>query len=129
MNHGKVSALDLELCEAISAALRDFDSGPVVFTGTGNVFSAGVDLWKVADGGAEYIRAFLPALVDAFDAVFTCPVPVVAAINGHAIAGGCVLAAACDHRIMTSGPARIGVPELLVGVPFPGLALDIVEHA
>jgi enoyl-CoA hydratase/carnithine racemase len=128
MNHGKVSALDLELCAALTSAFRDFTSGPVVLTGTGGVFSAGVNLWNVVEGGPGYIRRFLPALVEAFEAVFTCPVPVVAAINGHAIAGGCVLAAACDHRIMTTSPAGIGVPELLVGVPFPSPALEIVEY-
>jgi enoyl-CoA hydratase len=129
MNHGKVSALDLDLCAALTAAFRDVTSHPVVLTGTGNVFSAGVNLWNVLDGGPPYIRRFLPALVEAFEAVFTCPVPVVAAINGHAIAGGCVLAAACDHRIMATSPARIGIPELLVGVPFPSPALEIMEYA
>jgi enoyl-CoA hydratase len=129
LNHGKVSALDLELCEAITSTFRDVTSGAVVLTGTGSVFSAGVDLWRVLDGGPPYIRAFLPALVSAFEAVLTCPVPVVAAVNGHAIAGGCILAAACDHRLMTTSPAGIGVPEMLVGVPFPSPALEIVEHA
>ncbi len=55
------------------------------------------------------------------------PKPVVAAINGHAIAGGCMLALACDRRIMSEG--RIGVPELLVGVPFPTLPLELVRRA
>ena len=50
----------------------------------------------------------------------------IAAINGHAIAGGCILAAACDHRIMTEGNGRIGIPELAVGVPFP--ALPLADH-
>ena len=50
----------------------------------------------------------------------------VAAINGHAIAGGCILAAACDHRIMVEGNGRIGIPELAVGVPFPALPLQIM---
>ena len=59
-------------------------------------------------------------------ATLTFPKPVVAAINGHAIAGGCILAAACDHRIMTEGNGRIGIPELAVGVPFPALPLQIM---
>jgi enoyl-CoA hydratase len=129
LNHGKVSALDLELCAAITSTFRGFTSGAVVLTGTGNVFSAGVNLWNVLEGGPAYVQRFLPALVDAFEAVFTCPVPVVAAINGHAIAGGCVLASACDHRVMTTATAGIGIPELLVGVPFPSPAHEIVEYA
>jgi enoyl-CoA hydratase/carnithine racemase len=127
LEHGKVNALDLEVCQAISETFRGVDAPAVVLTGAGPAFSAGVDLWRVLDGGAAYVSAFIPALVDAFAAVFTCERPVVAAINGHAIAGGCVIAAACDHRIMGAG--RIGIPEMLVGVPFPATALAIVEHA
>jgi enoyl-CoA hydratase len=125
--HGKVNALDLELCQAISAAFGSLDADAVVLTGAGAAFSAGVDLWRILDGGDGYVAEFIPALVDAFAAVFTCRLPVVAAVNGHAIAGGCVFAAACDHRVMSAG--RIGIPEMLVGVPFPATALAIVEHA
>jgi enoyl-CoA hydratase len=54
---------------------------------------------------------------------------VVAAANGHAIAGGCILVLACDVRLMAEGTGRIGVPELLVGVPFPTAALEVVRFA
>ena len=62
-------------------------------------------------------------------AVFTHPKPVVAAINGHAMAGGCVLACAADRRIMARDAGRIGVTELLVGVPFPAAAMEIMRCA
>ncbi|MFG2005082.1 enoyl-CoA hydratase/isomerase family protein [Spirillospora sp. NPDC048911] len=128
--HGKVNALDLELCGAIESTLRDLDSGQVravVLTGSGRAFSAGVDLERIVAGGADYVADYLPALIAAFRALFDTGKPVVAAINGHAIAGGCVLAAACDHRVMAAG--TIGVPELYVGVPFPAVALEIMEYA
>lgn len=129
--HGKVNALDLELCRAITRTMRDLDDRDavraVVVTGTGRVFSAGVDLKRVVDGGAAYAAEFLPALNAAFRAVFDVGKPVVAAVDGHAIAGGCVLAAAADHRIMSGG--TIGLPELRVGVPFPQSALEIVRFA
>ena len=57
------------------------------------------------------------------------PKPVVAAINGHAVAGGAVLAACADRRIMARDSGRIGVTEMLVGVPFPALAFEIVRFA
>lgn len=130
MDHGKVSAVDLELLTALSAELKDVASGPakaVVLTGTGKAFSAGVDLFRVLSAGREYLDAFLPAFSAGLETLFLFPKPVVAAVNGHAIAGGCVFTCACDYRIMAQGAGGIGVPELLVGVPFPALALEVVR--
>jgi len=73
--------------------------------------------------------AFLPALHRLYDTVFFFPKPVVAAVNGHAIAGGCVLECCADKRIAMAGGGRIGVTELLVGVPFPPLAFEIMRFA
>jgi enoyl-CoA hydratase len=128
LSHGKVNALDLELVRAIAAAMRAVPAaGAVVVTGAGTAFSAGVDLQRLADGGESYVREFLPALSAAFLAIFDHPGPVVAAVNGHAIAGGCVIAAACDLRLMAQG--KIGLAELTVGVPFPASAMEIMRHA
>ncbi len=130
--HGKVSALDLEFCLALERELAAAQQGgarAVVLTGTGRAFSAGVDLFRVVNGGEAYIDDFLDALDRAFLKLFTLPVPVIAAVNGHAIAGGCVLACACDHRVMSAGDGRIGVPELAVGVPFPTAALETMRFA
>ena len=132
MTHGKANALDIELCEALAKCfdeLRRLDARAVVVTGQGRMFSAGVDLLRVGSGGAAYVREFLPALHRLYHAAFFHPKPVVAAINGHAIAGGCVLACCADRRIMARGGGRIGVTELLVGVPFPALAFEIVRFA
>jgi enoyl-CoA hydratase len=132
LTHGKANALDIELCEALTARfqeLRGSDAKAVVLTGQGKIFSAGVDLIRLSEGGAAYVRKFLPVLHKLYDAVFYHPKPVVAAINGHAIAGGCVLACCADRRIMTREGGRIGVTEMLVGVPFPALAFEIVRFA
>lgn len=132
MMHGKANAMDTALCQDLVAHLGDLERGghrAAVLTGHGPIFSAGVDLLRLHEGGTAYLDEFLPALSAAFLAVFDCPVPVVAAINGHAIAGGCVLAGACDRRVMNAGHGRIGVTELLVGVPFPVTALEIMRFA
>ena len=131
MNHGKANALDSELCHEI---IRRFDelrsaAEAVVITGEGRIFSAGVDLVRAVEGGVGYLREFLPALSRAFEAVFFHPRPVVAALNGHAIAGGCVLACAADRRVMARDSGRMGVTELLVGVPFPAVAFEIMRFA
>jgi len=132
MQHGKANALDIGYCEALAVrfeALRSSDARAVVLTGQGKIFSAGVDLRRLAEGGGDYAREFLPALHKLYETVFFHPQPVVAAINGHAIAGGCVLACCADRRVMAHAAGRIGVTELLVGVPFPALAFEIVRHA
>jgi enoyl-CoA hydratase len=128
--HGKVSAMDAEFLQAIIAAFdAAADADAIVLTGTGSSFSAGVDLFRILDGKDAYVDRFLPLLSRAFLRVFTHPRPVVAAVNGHAIAGGCILACACDWRLMAAGSGRVGVPELRVGVPFPLAALEIVRFA
>lgn len=129
MAHGKASALDLELCQALADAIdnaaEERTVRALILTGTGKIFSAGVDLPRLVEGGRGYAQPFLEALNACLRALFVFPKPAVAAINGHAIAGGAILAFACDYRIMSSG--RIGVPELLVGLPFPSLAAEIVR--
>jgi enoyl-CoA hydratase len=127
---GKVNAMSIEFCEMLTARFAAISPArPVVMTGTGRIFSAGVDLLRLVEGGAPYVRKFLPALSTMLATVFSHPAPVVAAINGHAIAGGCVLACAADKRLMARDSGRIGVTELLVGVPFPPVAMEIMRCA
>ncbi len=132
MEHGKVQALDVELCQALTQAAREIEASAhkaAVLTGTGSCFSAGVDLRRILDGGPGYIERFLSALDEMLAALFALNKPLVAAINGHAIAGGCVIACACDWRVMGDEHGRIGVPELQVGVAYPWLALEIMRVA
>jgi len=131
MEHGKANALDFELLEEISTRLDELEgsAAAIVLTGGGAIFSAGVDLFRLLDGGRGYLERYLPILSGTFLRLFTFPLPTVAAVNGHAIAGGCILALACDHRILAAGSSRIGVTELQVGVPFPAMALEIVRSA
>jgi len=132
MESGKVQALDLELATELSAAIdRAVADGapPLVITGTGSSFSAGVDLFRVVREGTGYIARFLPALGETIQKLFAYPGPVVSAINGHAVAGGALVAWCGDLRVMADGKGRIGVPELRVGVPFPAVALEVLRFA
>ena len=132
MTSNKVNAMDDDFFSDLQAAMADLQSGeplPVVLTGTGTCFSAGLNLLELY----EFDRTTLTAFVDRFSetvlAWFSLPRPTIAAVNGHAIAGGCVLALACDLRIVSDGDAQIGLNEVQVGIPFPGVPFEITRHA
>jgi enoyl-CoA hydratase len=126
--HGKANALDLELLEALEQAVERVRTGParaLVLAGGPRIFCAGVDLLRLLREGEHYVRRFLPALDRLLLALYRLPLPVVAAVAGHAIAGGCVLACTADRRLGARG-ARLAVPELQLGVPFPLVPLELV---
>jgi len=130
--HKKASAMDLELLHALEAAFAAEQSSParaVVLTGTGSIFSAGVDLFRVLEGGRAYLEQFLPALDSALKKLLAFEKPLVAAINGHAIAGGAVLAATADLRLVADSELKIGLTEIQVGVAFPTSALEAVRFS
>lgn len=130
IEHGKANTIDLELLADLSRELGRMDEEPVkalVLTGTGRVFSAGVDLYRLLEGGAEYVRAFVPRLNSTLLELYRFPRPVIAALNGHAIAGGFILACCCDRRVMARKAGRVGLTELPVGVPFPSVPLEVVR--
>lgn len=130
LENGKANALDLELLVELGETILALSPPAVkamVLTGAGRMFCAGVDLHRLLAEGQDYCREFLDALAVCLRSLFLLPIPTVAAINGHAIAGGCILASCCDHKIMDPGPGRIGVTGLLVGVPFPRVAIEILR--
>jgi len=132
MKHGKANALDVEFCRGLVEEFGRLQTAParsVVLTGQGRIFSAGVDLLRITEEGPEYIRRFLEGLHDFCETIFAFPKPVVAAINGHAVAGGFILACMADRRIMARGGGRVGLPELLVGLPFPPGPMEILRFA
>ncbi len=131
LSSGRVNAQDVELLDELTEAVREQQrsgQGPLVITGAGRAFSAGVDLNRVVDGKAPYTDRLVPALSNVFNALFEFPRPTVAAINGAAIAGGCVLACACDRRLISPN-AQIGASEVRVGVAFPVAALEVMRYA
>jgi enoyl-CoA hydratase/carnithine racemase len=132
MEHGKVNLLDVEMLDALAATIDQLASGgtgAIVLTGNGRVFSAGVDLARVVEGGPAYIDRLITGLDRVFAGLFALTRPVVAAIDGAAIAGGCILACAADRRLMSAEGGGIGASEFSVGVAFPVAALEVLRHA
>ncbi len=133
MAHEPANVLTVEFADALAGEIsraRGEDSvRAVVLTGTESTFSAGVELFRVVDEGGRYVDRLLESLGELFSMLRAFPKPLVAAVNGHAVAGGGVIACACDYRVMAAGQGRIGLPELKVGVPFPAVASDIVRSA
>ena len=126
-----VNAINLDLAEEAAALLTDLERDgavrAVVFTGTGRTFSGGLDLKEVPTYDAVSQRRMVELLNRLFYGIYAFKKPVVAAVNGHAVAGGLVLALACDYRVGTTAPARIGLTEVKVGVPYPATAMAIVR--
>ncbi len=124
MDHEPRHALRSDHCRELAAELRrldaDVDVGAIVLTGSDGVFSAGADLSWLLDQPADAVADYAVALDELFLAPAAGSTPVVAAVTGHAIAGGAVLVAACHLAVGTSDPrARFGLTELMVGVPIP----------
>lgn len=108
-------ALRTELGRAFDELSADEDLGCVVLTGEGRAFCSGMDTTEFG-GDMDHRRELVETSTRAFEAVADCPRPVVAAVNGPALAGGFALALLCDMRIAAPG-ATFGYPELPQGIP------------
>jgi enoyl-CoA hydratase len=127
-----VNAFNLAFMDEAAAATARLREAPdvaaVVLTGAGAHFSAGLDLKEVPLYGPEDQRAMVAKANRAMLDLHGFPKPVVAALNGSAIAGGLVFALACDFRVGTTAPTcKIGLTEVRAGIPFPAVALAIVR--
>jgi enoyl-CoA hydratase/carnithine racemase len=116
---GKVNALNdglvVELRQCLERLAANPDSRAIVLTGRGKFFSFGFDIPEFLAFSKSEFRAYLTGFTGLYTYLFTYPKPVVAALNGHTIAGGCMLALACDYRLMTTGKARISLNEITFG--------------
>lgn len=114
------NALGSVLMRQLLDALRSAAGEPVLLRGAGDAFCAGLNLKEMAALDAAGMQAFLGLLEELVQALYEYPGPTVAAVNGHAVAGGCVLVLGCDWRVMRAAPAaRIGLNEIAIGARFP----------
>ncbi|MFO0661831.1 MAG: enoyl-CoA hydratase/isomerase family protein [Polyangiaceae bacterium] len=122
------NALGIELIRNARRQIAEAAGEPLLVTGAGDAFSAGLNLKEVLALDESTIEPFIRELDGFFGDLYHYAGPTVALINGHAIAGGCIVSLCCDHRVSVASPAvKIGINEVVVGVQFPPLALRIVR--
>jgi enoyl-CoA hydratase len=123
------NALSSVLMHGLREQLAAAGGAPVLLTGAGDVFSAGLNLVEVATLDELGMLTYLHLLEDTIAALFHYPGPVVAFVNGHAIAGGCVLALCCDLRVVAPDPGiKFGLNEVALGLQFPRGVLRLIRR-
>jgi enoyl-CoA hydratase/carnithine racemase len=119
LHRGKVNAINGAVVEELGKTLdvlrEDASARALVLTGHGKFFSFGLDVPELYPLPRDRCRDFLIAFTELYTSLFVYPKPIVAAVNGHAIAGGCMLAMACDRRLMADGKGKIGLNEITFG--------------
>jgi enoyl-CoA hydratase len=137
MNTNKVNAQNPAFFDDLHATFDrlevEFSDCAAVLTGSGFTFSAGLDFDHhfplFARQSLEEIDAWFEAYRATNLRLFTYPRPTVAAINGHAYAGGLITAFACDHRIASEGALQFALNEVPIGIPMPAVYCEIIKHA
>ena len=137
MNTNKVNAQNPaffgDLHSAFDRLEAEFNDYAVVLTGTGTVFSSGLDFDHHFPLFARRSLKEIDTWFDAYRAtnlrLFTYPRPTVAAVNGHAYAGGLITVLGCDHRIAAEGALQFSFNEVPIGIPMPAVYCEMIRHA
>lgn len=117
-----------ELIQAVKALEQDDEVKGVVLAGKGNFFSAGLDVIELYAYDKGEIEQLFESLYEAMKTLLSFSKPLVAAVNGHAPAGGCILAICADYRIMAEGKFRIGLNEVPVGIIMPPFIFETYAY-
>jgi enoyl-CoA hydratase len=113
--------------ELLERAESDETIGAVVLRGRDNFFSAGMDLKWMRTLSRDELGTIGPDLARLVHRLFIFPKPVIAAVTGHAIAGGAIILLACDRSIGVEGEYKIGLNEVELGIPFGGFAMKLAQ--
>jgi enoyl-CoA hydratase len=126
-----VNAIDLDFLrqadECFAGLEADDGLRAVILTGAGKCFSAGLDLRLVPRYDREQQREMILGINRLIGRLYAFPCPTIAAVNGHAIAGGLCIALACDYRIGVDSPYELGLTEARAGIPFPAAPMMVVN--
>jgi 3,2-trans-enoyl-CoA isomerase len=119
LSRGKVNALNESVVEELHSTLANLENDQsikaIILTGQGKFFSFGFDIPEFLNYSKEEFSRYLTKFTALYTYMFLYPKPIVAALNGHTIAGGCMLALACDYRVMVSEKAKISLNEIAFG--------------
>ncbi len=131
LSRGKVNALNEPFIDELTACFRDLAVDPavraVILTGKGKFFTYGFDIPEFLEYGREDFLRYLTKFTRFYGDLFLLPKPVVAALNGHTMAGGCMIAIACDYRVMVTGKARISLNEINFGSSLFAGSVEILK--
>jgi enoyl-CoA hydratase/carnithine racemase len=124
LDRSPTNAINMECVSAIRAVMEQLGSDPeirglVLSSSSTKFFSIGFDIPELFDLSRAEFATFYRAVNDMCLELYTFQKPTVAALGGHAIAGGCILALCCDYRFMAAGRKLIGLNEVKLGVPVP----------
>ena len=126
LDRPRANAFSPELVEELRAKLRASSSAcAIVFASSQKIFSGGWDLTIVGELERPAMADFVAGYTDLVRDVFACEAPTVAALPGHAIAGGLIFAASADERIAADGGATLGLSEVALAVPIPAALYEI----
>lgn len=130
IDDGKVNALSGPVIDGIrsAVALAVEQGRPLVITGRDGCFSAGFDLAVMGGDDRHGASALFADGARLYREIIEAPVPVVASCTGHALAGGALLLLSADHRIGRSGPYRVGLNEVSIGMALPNFAVAMATH-
>jgi len=129
MDDGKANAFSHAMLDALHAAFdrAEKEAKAIVLAGRPDRFSGGFDL-RVMNQGGDAVPALVVAGARFAIRVYECPLPVVIACTGHALAMGAVLLLAPDLRLGAQGAYKIGLNEVAIGMTLPGFAMELARE-
>jgi enoyl-CoA hydratase len=123
------NTMSSSMLEELERTLDGAGDRPIAITGAGAAFSAGLDLDALARADPGQVARLLETMERAVRKLFLHPAPTCAIVNGHAVAGGCLLVQCCDLRVATDDPAtRIGMTGVAIGLVYPPFVTSIFRH-